>query len=214
MHRFANLTMLWLTLLCFMSISYAQEVSALAERVSSVMRARPSCWRLNRVQERREGERIIFEQDWLCHNESVTIYFYQESSVEAAARLFEVIRSAPVAAPGRLVDSHRFGDESFITSYSAYSRSSYVFFRKDNIVVRIDSSTLTVRNATWERTLRNAVRFAQIVVEQIMPPPNNAMQPTATSAAFICKAWMLDTLNARRVMAGVRRSVLKYLEKA
>jgi len=31
------------------------------------------------------------------------------------------------------------------------------------------------------------------------------MHPTANSAAFIRKTWMLDTLNARRVMPGVMR---------
>jgi hypothetical protein len=35
-------------------------------------------------------------------------------------------------------------------------------------------------------------------------PPNNGMHPTAKSVAFMREIWMLDTLNARRVMPGVR----------
>ena len=146
-------------------------------RVKSAVRVKSSCWKLNRAQERQNGERTDFGQEWLCRKESVTVYFYQAPSIEAAVKLFEEMRDAPVASPGRTVDSHKFGDQSFIKSHSPYSKSSYVFFRKINIVIRIDSNIM--RNATSERTLKNAVRFAQIVVEQIMPPPNNAMQPTA-----------------------------------
>jgi hypothetical protein len=40
------------------------------------------------------------------------------------------------------------------------------------------------------------------------------MHPTANSAAFIRKTWVLDALNARRVMPGVGRLLVREILSA
>ncbi|HKQ99454.1 MAG TPA: hypothetical protein VJT09_02205, partial [Pyrinomonadaceae bacterium] len=116
-----------------------------------------------------------FEQEWLCPKEAVTIYFFQAPSIEAAVKFYEELITSPVEAPGEHVDSPKIGDQSSITTHTDYSRSSYVYFRKGTIVVRIDSNILKL--TTPIRTLENAIRFAQIVEEQI-EPPGNSPKPT------------------------------------
>ena len=125
--------------------------------------------------------------NWVCGKEGVIAYLYQAPSVEAAVELLYEIRTSPVessvVAPGEpSIDSYQFGDESFVRSFNLYSRSSYVFFRKGNIVVGIDSGT--IGKASSKRTLRNAVRFAQLFAER-MPPPHNSFKRSVNSVAFM-----------------------------
>jgi hypothetical protein len=181
MPRCAKLITLLLILVCSTSAVGAQELSEVVGRVKSIAQAKRSCWKLNRAQERNTGARKAFEQEWLCRQESVTIYFYQGDSIEAAIKMFEELRTSPVEAPGLFVESPKLGDQSSITTYSAYSRSSYVYFRKSNIVVRIDANTM--RNASSALTLKNALRFAHIVEEQISQP-NNSFNPTPHQRAL------------------------------
>ncbi|HEX8071278.1 MAG TPA: hypothetical protein VF546_15085 [Pyrinomonadaceae bacterium] len=145
----------------------AEGLVEIAGRVKGAVEEKRSCWKLNRVQERWEG--TAFEQEWLCgKKEAVTIYYFQRASVEEAAKLFEEIRTSPVQAPGRYVDAPKVGDQSTISAYNEYSTSSYVFFRKGDVVVRIDSNLLA--RGTPATTLENAVRFAQLVEAQIASP--------------------------------------------
>ena len=180
MLRFANLLMLSLILLCSAPTNYAQDASAVAEKVKAVVKEKASCWKIYHQQERKIDGVTAVEVNWVCGKESVIAYLYQVLSVEAAARLLYEIRTSPVSSsavvPGAPpLDSYQFGDESSVRSYYLYSRSSYVFFRKGNIVVRIDSGTMGKTSS--KRTLRNAVRFAQWFAE-VMPPPNNSSNPS------------------------------------
>ena len=171
MPRSANLLILSLALLCSAPTAHAEDVSTVAEKVKAVVNEKGSCWKLFHEQKRRDIDRAEVLVNWVCGKEGVVVYLYQEPSVEAAVKLFYEMRTAPVAAPGRTVDSYKFGDESWVNSYNPYSRSSYVFFRKGNIIVRIDSGTRG--KASSARTLKNAVRFAGLFDEQIRQPPSN-----------------------------------------
>ena len=172
----AKLLVLSLVLLCSAPAAYAEDISDVAEQVKAVVKEKQPCWKLYHQQDR--GKAV--EVNWVCAKEGVIAYLYQESSVEAAARLLYEIRTSPVASLARVPgappeDSYKFGDESFVRSYFSYSSSSYIFFRKGSIVVRIDSGS--EGKTSSERTLRNAVLFAQLLIER-MPPPNNGMHPT------------------------------------
>jgi hypothetical protein len=172
--------MLSLILLCSALAAYAQDVSAVAEKVKVVVKERTGCWKLFHQQERKTSDVTAVEVDWVCGKEGVIVYLYQAPSVEAAVKLLYEIRTSPVqsstvALGAPPIGPYKFGDESYVGSYYLYSRSSYVFFRKGNIVVRIDSSTMG--KASSKRTLRNAVRFAQLFAEH-MPPPNNSFNPS------------------------------------
>jgi hypothetical protein len=165
MFRPASLLILSLMLLCPPPAVYAGDVSTIAEEVKAAVEEKASCWKLFHQQERKDVDRAELWVNWVCGKKGVVVYLYQEPSVEAAIKLFYEMRTAPVASPGRLVESYKFGDESFVTSYNPYSRSSYVFFRKGSIVVRIDSGT--TGKASSARTLKNAVRFARLFVEKM-----------------------------------------------
>lgn len=178
MRRFTNLIMLLLMLVCSTSAVYSQELSEVVGRVKSVIQAKPSCWKLNRVQERNNSGWVSFEQEWLCRKESVTIYFFQEDSIDGAIKMFEELRTSPVQAPGLFVASPQIGDQSVIRTYPDYSRSSYIFFRKGKIVVRIDSNIM--RNAPSTITLKNAIWFAQLIEKQISQP-DNALNANAST---------------------------------
>jgi hypothetical protein len=180
MFRYANLFMLALTLLCSAPTAYAEDVSTVVEEVKAMVEKKSSCWKLLRQEERKNTEFLEIDLDWVCGKESVVAYLYQVPSVEAAAKLLYEIITSPVqslaVAPGAPpTDSYKFGDESYVRAYLLYSRSSYVFFRKGNIVVRIDSGARG--SGSHKRILRNAVRFAQLFAER-MPPPSNSSNPT------------------------------------
>lgn len=179
MFRPASLLILSLILLRYTPAAYAGEVSTIAEEVKALVKEKASCWKVFHQQGRNDVDRAELWVNWVCGKEGVVVYLYQEPSVEAAIKLFYEMRTAPVAAPGRLVESYKFGDESFISSYNPYSRSSYVLFRKGSIIIRIDSGT--TGKASSARTLKNAVRFAQLFVEKISPQPNNGMYPSPQS---------------------------------
>jgi hypothetical protein len=104
------------------------------------------------------------EQEWLCDQQVLSIYYFQTPTIEAAARMYHQMINSPVQAPGKPVASPKFGDESSIT-IGGYSTDSYVFFRRGSIVVRIDSSSLQKIEAA--RTLKSAIMFAQIVDKEI-----------------------------------------------
>jgi len=169
MFRTASLLILSLMLLCPAPAASAEEVSAIVEGVKAVVKEEASCWKLFHQQGPRVTDRAEAWVNWACGKEGVVVYLYREPSVEAAVKLFHEMRTAPVASPGRVVDSYKFGDESFVTSFNPYSRSSYVFFRKGNIIIRIDSGTNG--KASSARTLRNAVRFARWFDERMSQPP-------------------------------------------
>jgi hypothetical protein len=174
--------MLPLLLLCSAPAAYGQDVSAVAVKVKAVVNKSAPCWKLYHQQERKHGEGRAVEVNWLCGKEGVIAYLYQEPSVEAAAKLLHEILTSSVGSlatvPGPPpLDSYQFGDESSVRSYFLYSKSSYVLFRKGNIVARVDSGS--AGKTSSKRTLRNAVLFAQLFAEQ-MPPPNNGMHPTAS----------------------------------
>src|SRR5215208_1926265 len=180
MAQHVALFMLSLILLCSASTAYAGDVPIVAEEVTVMVKEKASCWKLHRQQERKNVEFPEVELDWVCGKESVIAYLYQASSVEAAAKLLHEIVTSPVQSsavvPGAPpTDIYQFGDESYVGSYYLYSKSSYVFFRKGNIVVRIDSNGMW--KPTSKRTLRNAVRFAQLF-DECMPPPNNSFNPS------------------------------------
>jgi hypothetical protein len=154
-----------LILLCPAEAAHAQDVGALAEKLEAAVKEGAPCWELVHRQEREGDDGSAVELNWVGGEEAVMVYIYHGTSVEAAADLFQRMRTAPVASPGQVVDSYKFGDESKVTSYHPYSRSSYIFFRSGRVVVRIDSST--TGEATSARTLENAVSFARLTVEQI-----------------------------------------------
>ena len=187
MSRTANLLILPLILLCTAPAANAQDVSAVAEKVKSVVKKSEPCWKLYRQQERKHGDGKAVEVNWVCGKEGLIAYLYQELSVDAAAKLLYEIRTSPVGSSAHVpgaptVDSYQFGDESFVGSYYLYTRSSYIFFRKGNIVVRIDSGSSGKTSS--KRTLRNAVLFAQLFAEQ-MSLPNDDMHPTGNSVNVI-----------------------------
>lgn len=175
MFRYVNLLMLSLTLLCSAPAADAQNVSAVAEEVKAIVKEKASCWKLYHQQERKDGDHTTVEVNWVCGKEGVVAYLYQVPSVEAAAKLLNEIITSPVqslavAQGAPPLDAYQFGDESYVRAYLLYSKSSYVFFRKGNVVVRIDSGTMW--KASHKRTLRNAVRFARMFAERIQPPGN------------------------------------------
>ena len=148
--------------------------------MKSLVKEKETCWKLFRQQERKNTEFSEVELDWVCGKENVITYLYQLPSVEAADKLlYEIctspVQSSAVALGAPPIDSYQFGDESFVRAYLLYSRSSYVFFRKDNIVVRIDSGT--TGKASSKRTLRNAVLFAQFFAERMSLPDNSFAPP-------------------------------------
>jgi len=167
MPRFTNLLILFPILFCSPSIAYTQQVSTVAGRVKSVVQDKSTCWKLTRMQERKSVVRTDVEQEWLCGKESVTIYFYQGITTEAAINLFREMRAAPVASPGRSVDSHKFGDESLITTGALEIRegNTSIFFRQGDMVIRIDA--VTMENPQSSSALKQAIRFAQIVAERL-----------------------------------------------
>lgn len=172
MRRYAKILMSLIVVSCCALTVYAQSVSEVAEKLKTVLREKAPCWKTFRQQERKSTEFVEAELDLMCGKESVIAYLYQAPSVEAAAKLLYEIRTSPVAAPatlpaGNSVDSYKFGDESYVSTYYHYSRSSYVYFRKGNIVVRIDSNMLA--KPTSARTLRNAVWIAQLLADLIRP---------------------------------------------
>jgi len=176
MYRTVCLLILSLVILCCTPSAYGKDVPALVEGIKAAVKEKAPCWKLFHQQGRRDVDRAEAWVNWVCGKEGVVAYLYHEPSVEAAIKLFHEMRTAPVAAPGRAVDSYKFGDESFVRSFNPYSRSSYVFFRKGNIIVRIDSGTSG--KASSARTLKNAVGFARLFVEQLSAPPNSGMHPT------------------------------------
>jgi len=178
MYRFAYLFMLSLALLFAAPTASAEDLSTIADKVKAVVNEEPSCWKLYRQQQRETIQFLEVDLDWVCGKESVIAYLYQAPSVEAASKLLYEIRTSPVqssavALGAPPLDSYKFGDESFVGAYYLYSRSSYILFRKGDIVVRIDSSTRG--KASSKRTLKNAVRFAQLL-DEYMPPPNAHVQ--------------------------------------
>jgi hypothetical protein len=182
MSRTANLLILPLILLCSAPVVIAQSVPPVVEKVKVVVKEKASCWKLYHQQERKDGDRTTVEVNWVCGKEGVVAYLYQEPSVEAATKLLYEIRTSPVESlavvPGAPpMNPYQFGDESIVRAYLLYSRSSYIFFRKGNIVVRIDSGTMG--KASSKGTLRNAVRFARLFAEHI-PPPNNSLNRSAS----------------------------------
>jgi hypothetical protein len=115
----------------------------------------------------------MIDLNWTCDEDSIMAYLYQAPSVEAAEKIFYELRTSPVAAPfwssdGQNTDSYKFGDEASIRTNHLYVSSSYVFFRKGNIVVRVDSNTgKKSKKTATARTLKNAVKFARLFDEQI-----------------------------------------------
>lgn len=150
--------------------AYAQDISAIAGKVKAIVKEQASCWKLYNQQERKNTEIEEINLNWTCGRDGVIAYIYQAPSVETAIKWFYELRTSPVASPvtssnWRNADSYKFGDESSIRSNFLYSSSSYVFFRKGNIVVRIDSGSS--KKTTSARTLKNAVLFARLINEQI-----------------------------------------------
>jgi hypothetical protein len=180
MFRFANLFMLSLILLCSAPAASAEDVSTVVDNVKAIVKEKAACWKLYHQQERKDGERTTIEVNWVCGKEGVIAYLYQEPSVEAAVKLLYEIRTSPVQSLAVVqgappLDAYQFGDETVVRSYLLYSSSSYVFFRKGKIVVRIDSGTMG--KASSKRTFRNAVRFAQWFAD-LIPTPNNSLNRT------------------------------------
>lgn len=141
--------------------STAQDLPDLVTKVKSAVAQRDSCWELKRAEDRKVDDTKRSEQDWVCRNQVVGVYYFQERSPEAAAKLYREIITSPVQAPGRHLDSPKFGEESSISTYNEYSTSSYIFFRRGNIVVRIDSSPL--ERVDGSLILQNAITFATVV---------------------------------------------------
>ena len=164
-----SLCTLSLALLCSAPTAYAKDVSEVAADVKGIVKAKTSCWKLFNQHERKLTEFWEIDLDWVCGKESVVSYLYQTPSIEDATKLLHEIVNSPVQSittiPRHPVDHHKFGDESYVGSYYLYSRSSYIFFRKGNIVVRIDSSSSGKTSS--KKTLTNALRFAQLYAEHM-----------------------------------------------
>jgi hypothetical protein len=177
MFRRVNLLILSLALLCAAPAAYAGDVSEVAEEVKAIVREKAPCWKLFRQQERKIPEFWEIDLDFVCGKASVIAYLYQTPSVEAAAKLLYEIVTSPVQSsatiPGHPVVTDKFGDESYVGAYFLYTRSSYVYFRKGHIVVRIDSSSSG--KASSKKTLKNAVIFAQFLAQH-MPPTNSSSE--------------------------------------
>ena len=192
MSRTAILLTLTLMLLCPARAVNAQDVSKVSKKVEAIVKEKISCWKLFHQEERKVGDRSEVLVNWVCGKEGVVVYLYQESSVEAAAKLLHEIRTSPVQSLAVALDAppvgpYQFGDESVVRSHLLYSSSSYVFFRKGKIVVRIDSGT--TGKASSKRTLRNAVRFAQLFADHL-PPPNDSLNQTRnqkSDAGLTCR---------------------------
>jgi hypothetical protein len=166
-----RLTLVWVGLLSACSLSLpaqAQELADVLAKVKSAIVQKDSCWELKRAENRNLDDSKASEQDWVCGNQVVGIYYYQQPSIEAAGKLLQEIITSPVQAAGQTVPSPKIGDESSIRTYTEYSTSSYVFFRRGNIVVRIDSNLFETTDRANTLTLKNAIDFAKIVDDQIL----------------------------------------------
>jgi hypothetical protein len=139
-----------------------QRVFDIAEKLKSAVKKKKRCWRLNREELRRKDEA---EQEWNCGKEWVRVDLIQYDSEAKAGETYREQRDQIVQAPGRVIDTYHFGDESRVTAYSPYSTSSYVFFRIGKIFVRIDSNL--TRKGKTETTLKNATLFAQLLVNEM-----------------------------------------------
>ena len=154
-----------LVLFCVQA-AYSQDISGVVKKVEALVND-ASSWKIQRRQERNRDDSKVMETDWVNGREIVGVYLYQEPSVEAAANLLEEMRTAPVESIATTgpVGRYDFGDESYIRSNGVYSTSSYILFRKGNVVVRIDSTSSG--KITSACTLKNAVRFARLFEEQL-----------------------------------------------
>jgi|ERR1044071_6112272 hypothetical protein len=159
----AALFLVSLILLCSSTAS-AKEASAIASEVKAIVKKEKPCWKIYHEQERKDGDFHSVEVNWVCGKDGVIVYLYQVPSVEAAAKLLREIITSPVQSSAVALGTppigpYQFGDETHVGSNYMYSSSSYVYFRKGNIVFRIDSGA-TART-TSKRTLKHALRFAQ-----------------------------------------------------
>ena len=128
-----------LVFLVAVQAGYTQDISTVVKDVEALLPNDTSGWRIHRKQERDQGK--VIELDWVHEKEIVGVYLYQESSVEAAAQLLYKMRTAPVASITPTLNKYEFGDESEVRSNHHYLTSSYILFRKGNVVVRIDSTS-------------------------------------------------------------------------
>jgi len=185
--RRANLLMLLPALLWLVPAAYARDVSDVAEEVKAIVKEKAPCWKVFRQEERKQAAFWEIDLDWVCGKEIVGAYLYQTPSVETAKKLLNDIVTSPVQSltttPGHPVINEKFGDESDVRSYFAYSNSSYVFFRKGNIVVRIDSSGSGKTSS--QKTLENAVLFAQLFAERISSSRSSSLV-RVLSCSFSC----------------------------
>jgi hypothetical protein len=165
MSRLSKFFVLLLLLLCAAPAAFSQDVFDVADRLKSNLQQNPRCWKLNRENYRRNVEAPEAEQEWKCGKEWIRVDMFQAPNDAAASAMFTEQRDQIVSSPEKIVDTYKFGDESRVTSYFPYGPSSYIFFRSGKIFVRIDSD-LTKKGKS-ETTLRNAVLFAQLVVEQM-----------------------------------------------
>lgn len=174
--RRANLLMLLLALLWLVPAAHAQDVSDVAEEVKAIVKEKAPCWKVFRQEERKQAEFWEIDLDWVCGKASVGAYLYQTPSVETAKNLLNEIVTSPVQSltttPGHPEINDKFGDESYVRYYLAYSNSSYVFFRKGNIVVRLDASGSGETSS--QKTLKNVVMFAQFFAEHISSPKSSS----------------------------------------
>ena len=207
MSRIVILFILLLILLCSAPAVNAQDVSTIAKNVKAIVKETSSCWKLFHEEQRTVGDRAEVWVNWVCGKEGVVVYLYQESSVAEAAKLLYEIRTSPVQSLAVAIGTppigpYQFGDESFVRSNLLYSSSSYVFFRKGNMVVRTDSGT--TGKASSKRTLKNAVRFAQLFVDH-MPPPNDSIKQTRNQQPL--REPFHRGVVARRLIPALRASV-------
>jgi hypothetical protein len=205
MRRFAKILLLLLMALCPAQIISAQGISGVAEKVKSSVKAKAGCWKLNRESRREIAEFTEDEQEWECRKEYVRVVIYQMDSDTSASKLFRDQRDQITQSPGRVVDEYQFGDESRVLSSFQYSTSSYIFFRRGNLMVRIDANT--DRNGTSTSTLKNAVLFAQLLEENLTPPDNSSKH--SSNIFFHQHVLPLLILNIRSGNPGI--SLLGYL---
>ena len=196
MTRTAILLILPLILLSPAPALNVQDVSTIANEVKAEVKEKGSCWKLFHQEQRKNGDRAEVWVNWVCGKEGVVVYLYQESSVEAAAKLLYEINTSPVQSLAVAMDAppirpYQFGDESFVRSNLLYSSSSYVFFRKGNIVVRIDSGQRGRHHLNGPfATLCDLLNYSQTIYRR--PTTHSSSRAISDSSLGICPSVSRD----------------------
>jgi len=139
-------------------VTMAQKDESLFNKLERTVKAKEPSWKLVQKNERKGAQEKYFTQDWGLGDEYVSTITYERANAEDAAKAVAEIIHSPISAPVRITKVPGLGDEAYTIGDSPYGKkgAGTLIVRRDNIVLRLDTSSLQA-----------AKRFARHMLDEI-----------------------------------------------